>query len=810
MPLEKGKSKKVFHDNLRAELAAGKPLKQALAISYAQKGEKRFADGGVVPDTSHDEPSESSHSGDEQPTHKGPGAKTHKGDEQPTHRGEEMPTHEDAMFANGGEVGYAVGQHGDTYPSRGAAANAANNEMQQNPMAYMRYAQPSVTGPTAAAVHPVVNFAPETVTAHAHAHAHSKHSPSIDMHPGRTAAKDVLSALPPGFARGGEVKVEAGKPYDMHGIAVEVGKPEFESPKVRVTAGTPRFADGGAVGDWSTIGSNMGTDAPIDATPDTTKSTARQRLGSALSKFGSGAQSSNTAAAPAPQAVALQQYTGGPPIKLAHGGRVPTAPSHIPGARSDKPYNHRLEIFTRLSSKLHRFKDGGEVTADYVAPMIQQAGQVMADRERAPQMPVLHGVEPEVRDITPNMRNVNDALNSREFAAKLPTPHASLKQPGETLDFKGAPGDLNAGNIHIKPDPEQSLNDLEGKRQAALEAAKPGVGTEVRRRLANALLGFGHGQMHDYAAEDRAARGDINSEFDRQRKNLVSTPAEAVAIRKYDASSPESQHLTQLVSPYLHTPEGVSAAELHEALPSVVSLEGNARQRELVEANMAHQRNQEDIAKQHLTVEEQNARTNASRASSARGAQQSAEQDRHDRMELQAIRQLKNQSPQLSAAATRLTAAEGADSLLNDPQTANDPRALSAAAGEISRLLTGGADQHMADQLATGSVPEKISKAYQQLTGYTLQVPLGMGHLESLKFIVNHIKEASKAVVRREVLRSAHLLHSHLPPEEFASMQKDPVSWFTQGDMGESAAAPAAPGLDPAKQAAYDDLANPD
>lgn len=785
MPLEKGKSKKVFHDNLRAELAAGKPLKQALAISYAQKGEKRFADGGVVPDTSHDEPSESSHSGDEQPTHKGPGTKTHKGDEQPTHRGEEMPTHEDAMFANGGEVGYAVGQHGDTYPSRDAAADAANSEMQQNPMAYMRYAQPSVTGPTMPSTHPVVNFAPETVTAH----AHSKHSPSMDMHPGRTAAKDVLSALPPGFAHGGEVKVEAGKPYDIHGIAVEVGKPEFESPKVRVTAGTPRFADGGTVA----------------STPS-----ARDRLRSALSTVGSGMQPANAAVTPMAQPVALQQYTGGPPMKLAHGGRVPTAPSHIPGARSDKPYNRRLEIFTRLSNKLHRFKDGGEVTADDVAPMMQQAGQVITDRERAPQMPVPHGVEPEVRDITPNMRNVNDALNSREFAAKLPTPHASLRQPGETLDFKGAPGDLNAGNIHIKPDPEQGLNDLEGKRQAALETAKPGVGTEVRRRLANALLGFGHGQMHDYAAEDRAARGDINSEFDRQRKNLVSTPAEAVAIRKYDASSPESQHLTQLVSPYLHTPEGVSAAELHEALPSVVSLEGNARQRELGEANMAHQQNEDAASRQHLTIEEQNARTNASRAASAHGAQQSVEQDRHDRMELQAIRQLKNQSPQLSAAATRLTAAEGADSLLNDPQTANDPRALNAAAGEISRLLTGGADQHMADQLATGSVPEKISKAYQQLTGYTLQVPLGMGHLESLKFIVNHIKEASKAVVRREVLRSAHLLHSHLPPEEFASMQKDPVSWFTQGDMGESAAAPAAPGLDPAKQAAYDDLANPD
>ncbi len=37
MPLKKSTSKKAFEDNLKAELAAGKPKKQALAISYATK-----------------------------------------------------------------------------------------------------------------------------------------------------------------------------------------------------------------------------------------------------------------------------------------------------------------------------------------------------------------------------------------------------------------------------------------------------------------------------------------------------------------------------------------------------------------------------------------------------------------------------------------------------------------------------------------------------------------------------------------------------------------------------------------------------
>lgn len=35
MPLVKGKSKKAFSANVRAEVKAGKPVKQAVAIAYA-------------------------------------------------------------------------------------------------------------------------------------------------------------------------------------------------------------------------------------------------------------------------------------------------------------------------------------------------------------------------------------------------------------------------------------------------------------------------------------------------------------------------------------------------------------------------------------------------------------------------------------------------------------------------------------------------------------------------------------------------------------------------------------------------------
>jgi hypothetical protein len=39
MPLQKSSSPKAFKENIKAELKAGKPVKQAVAIAYAEKRE---------------------------------------------------------------------------------------------------------------------------------------------------------------------------------------------------------------------------------------------------------------------------------------------------------------------------------------------------------------------------------------------------------------------------------------------------------------------------------------------------------------------------------------------------------------------------------------------------------------------------------------------------------------------------------------------------------------------------------------------------------------------------------------------------
>jgi hypothetical protein len=56
MPLIKSKSDKAFKSNIRSEVKAGKPVKQAVAIAYKTKGMAKKADGGSMDNDDYDAP----------------------------------------------------------------------------------------------------------------------------------------------------------------------------------------------------------------------------------------------------------------------------------------------------------------------------------------------------------------------------------------------------------------------------------------------------------------------------------------------------------------------------------------------------------------------------------------------------------------------------------------------------------------------------------------------------------------------------------------------------------------------------------
>ena len=48
MPLKTGKSKNVISQNIKTEMAAGKPQEQAVAIALSKAGKTKYSSGGTV------------------------------------------------------------------------------------------------------------------------------------------------------------------------------------------------------------------------------------------------------------------------------------------------------------------------------------------------------------------------------------------------------------------------------------------------------------------------------------------------------------------------------------------------------------------------------------------------------------------------------------------------------------------------------------------------------------------------------------------------------------------------------------------
>lgn len=115
MPLTKSKSDKAFKSNIKAEIAAGKPPKQAVAIAYdVQRRAKKMADGGLYANIHAKRERIAEGSGEKMRKPGAPGAPTSK----------DFKESAKTAKAKGGSVSLAVGR-GEKMPvERGAGLTA--------------------------------------------------------------------------------------------------------------------------------------------------------------------------------------------------------------------------------------------------------------------------------------------------------------------------------------------------------------------------------------------------------------------------------------------------------------------------------------------------------------------------------------------------------------------------------------------------------------------------------------------------------------------------------------------------------------
>lgn len=116
MPLTKSKSEKAFKQNIKAEIAAGKPQKQAVAIAYDVQRRAKKAGGGGLYENIHRKQERIAHGSGEKMRKPGaPGAPTAEAFRESA---------KTAKHAKGGGVSLAVGR-GEKLPvSKGAGLTA--------------------------------------------------------------------------------------------------------------------------------------------------------------------------------------------------------------------------------------------------------------------------------------------------------------------------------------------------------------------------------------------------------------------------------------------------------------------------------------------------------------------------------------------------------------------------------------------------------------------------------------------------------------------------------------------------------------
>lgn len=414
-----------------------------------------------------------------------------------------------------------------------------------------------------------------------------------------------------------------------------------------------------------------------------------------------------------------------PPEKMAQGGVVPEA--------SDPQPHH---VYQAAAGCVAKYAAGGPVEPSDV------------NDERTPELIPQAALAPSVPE--------PGAVPQAELAPQgAPAPQA-VQQP--SADPKVAVGDAQ-----LRQDDDPGLRRLaliERMRAQALKGAEPTGGDRALRGIGSALTAFGGGKPTDFAAEDRANRGEINAGFDRQRSDFLSGPGEIAARNAHDASSKDSTQFRGLVAKTLGVDvNGLSAAQVTAALPFIqtanaAKASGNQlefqqsveRGRQVVEAH------KEDVDAQKLEIDRQNAESNRLRALQAGAAHGDSKIENYFKAE----EALKN-APDVRQADLDILAIKKINEILANPDP--DTNAIAKLKAELAKIATGGeGSQHLQDELGRPTLRGKLSEAIQMVTGQ----PGSAGYKDIIKQSIKpYVRDIDRVVRQQRIQHELEVLKKH-------------------------------------------------
>lgn len=445
-----------------------------------------------------------------------------------------------------------------------------------------------------------------------------------------------------------------------------------------------------------------------------------------------------------------------PPEKMAQGGVVPEA--------SDPQPHHMYQaaagcVAKYCSGGAAKFAAGGTVdevphepsdTEDAYTPQFLASTEPQAEQGLIPQAELRQPAP------VPEPGTVPQAeLASVPVPQSTPVPHGA-EQP--SADPKVAVGDAQ-----LRQDDDPSLRRLaliERMRAQALKNAEPTGGDRALRGIGSALTAFGGGKPTDFAAEDRANRGEINAGFDRQRTDFLSGPSEIAARNAHDASSKDSTQFRGLVAKTLGVAvNGLSSAQVTAALPflqaaQAAKISGNQLeyQQSVERGRQAVEAHKEDVDAQKLEIDRQNAESNRLRALQAGAAHGDSKIENYFKAE----EALKN-APDVRQADLDILAIKKINEILANPDP--DTNAIAKLKAELAKIATGGeGSQHLQDELGRPTLRGKLSEAIQMVTGQ----PGSAGYKDIIKQSIKpYVNDIDRVVRQQRIQHELDVLKKH-------------------------------------------------